>query len=258
MARKWTEAEENLHRDELTKLYVEKNLSMREIAHNLGIPENTVYDRMVRLGIRSLRHQKSGYNNVRRDITVPCYSPQLAEFIGILLGDGHISSTQVTVTLGTKERSYAKYVAQLMTELFTAKAKIAVSPKGYSVVYIGSAKLVRWLRDMGLRSNKVRDQVDIPAWIFERKEYIVSTIRGLIDTDGSVYKLRFGTQISFTNYSVPLLGSFRRALVEIGLQPSKISGKNVYITRRADLTRYAKIVGFSNKKHEERFYGCVA
>jgi hypothetical protein len=35
-----------------------------------------------------------------------------------MLGDGHISHTQVTVTLGSKEDEYVEYVSKLMNEYF--------------------------------------------------------------------------------------------------------------------------------------------
>jgi hypothetical protein len=118
MARRWNTKEEKEKRKELKSLYVKQNKTIGEIAKILHICESTVYDRMIRLGIKSLRHKKPGYNNKRNDITIPNkYSNKLAEFIGIMLGDGHITPTQVTVTLGTKEYEYVIYVAGIMKDL---------------------------------------------------------------------------------------------------------------------------------------------
>lgn len=109
MARTWTLQEERTRREELLSLYVQKNKTIKEIGRILGIADSTVHDRLKRFNIPSLRHKKSGYNNKRRDSTIPKnYSTELAEFVGILLGDGHLSATQVTVTLGTKEFAYVQ------------------------------------------------------------------------------------------------------------------------------------------------------
>src|SRR3990167_8339624 len=83
-------------RDDL--LIPDRNKSIREVGKILGIAESTVYDRLVRLGISSLRARKPRYNNIRDDLLIPKYSEDLAEFTGILLGDGHLNHTQVTVT----------------------------------------------------------------------------------------------------------------------------------------------------------------
>lgn len=263
MARKWTEQEELNKRKELFRLYVKDNKTIGELAKILGIGESTVYDRLIRLKIPTLRSQKPRYNNVRSDIRIPLeYSAELAEFVGLLLGDGHLTPTQVTVSLGKKDE-YVPFVIELTKTLFKINPKCIVSPRGDSVVYFGSTKAVRWLISMGLAFNKTKAQVDLPDWIFLRKAFMRGALRGLFDTDGSVYKLKFGTQISFTNKSVPLLYSVRRALLKLGFCPSKVTANKVYLTRRGDLVRFFREIGFKNKKHQKRFLhfisnGCVA
>lgn len=255
MARKWTKEEECKKRNELSKLYVKQNKSIGEIARILNINDSTVYNRLIRLNIPVDRRRKERCNNIRNDIRIPNkFSASLAEFIGILLGDGHVTPTQVTVTLGKKENQFVDYVADLMEGLFHVKPKKVLTVRGDFVVYIGSTEAVRWLLSMGLVHNKVKYQVDFPKWIFDRREFIKKSLRGFFDTDGSVYKLRFGMQLSYCNKSKPLLTSTRRMLLSMGYFPSRVSNnKNVYITRRADLLRYHKEIGFSNKKHEKRF-----
>ena len=75
----------------------------------------------------------------------------------------------------------------------------------------------------------------------------------LFDTDGSVYKLKFGIQISFSNRSQPLLCSFRKMLVLLDYQPSRISGPRVYLTRIPDIKRFFEEIKPKNTKHVKRF-----
>lgn len=253
MARRWTKIEEREKRKALQFLYVKQNRTIGEIAGLLEIKESTVYDRLIRLNIPISRFRKPGYNNINRKIFVPkVYTAQLAGFIGILLGDGHLSPTQVTVTLGFKDE-LGDYVVVLIEKLFHIKPKRIVTNRGDQVIYFGSTVVVRWLRKMGLVYNKVKFQVDIPKWCFSKRSFIESTIRGLIDTDGSVYRIRSGLQISFCNRSRPLLQSVRRMFLKLGYRPSKISGYNIYLTRRLDLLKYFKEIGFNNGKNKKRF-----
>lgn len=254
MPRRWSKIEEKARKLELIKLYVKENKTIDEIAGLLGLGESGVYVRLLRLGIKTAPFKKVTYRNINYNVIIPkIYSKELAEMVGILLGDGHLSPTQVAVTLGKKD-IYVNYVADLMEQLFKVKPKIIITKDGHYVVYLGSARLVRWFLDMGLAFNKVGSQVDIPHWCFKNKKYLINIVRGLIDTDGSVYKLRSGNvQISFCNRSLPLLRSTRSALLSLGLFPSNISGYNLYITRKNDLHRYYKEIGFNNKKNEERF-----
>lgn len=255
MARRWTKEEELEKRAELFDLYVQQNKSIREISKILRMKENSVYDRLIRLKIPTQRINKTGFNNINRTIIVPTnYSADLAEFIGILLGDGHITPTQVTVTLGTKEYDYVKYVILLIQKLFRAKPKRMKTKRGDVVVYFGSTVIVRWLMSMGLVRNKVKSQVGIPFWCLGMKSYMISTLRGLIDTDGSVYRLKSGLiQISFTNRSWPLLNGVKKILTRTGFHPSQISGFRLYLTRKQDILRYQREVGFRNAKHSRRF-----
>ncbi len=255
MARKWTSSEEYEKFDELYRLYVTENHTLAEISNILGIAQSTAFQRMVRLGIPSTPDKKETYIARRRtDICIPKqYTSELAEFWGIMLGDGKLSYYQVVVTLGTKELSYAEYVVDLMQRLFGAQPKIGFRKTGFKDVYIGSVDLTEWLRKGGLVYNKVLSQVDAPHWIFRQEEYIQRFLRGFFDTDGSIYKLRFGVQISFNNKSKPLLKSVHRMLWVLGYRTSKINGFKIYLTKRNDVIRFFSEVRPANPKHQARF-----
>lgn len=255
MPRRWTRIEENILRKELKELYVRQNKTIGEIAILLGLADQTVFQRLQRLGISSHPERKPTYiARLRSDVVLPkVYTPELAEFFGIMLGDGHLSYFQVIVTLGTKEQSYAEHVVRLITGLFGPTPKIGIRKNGFRDVYLGSRCLVEWLKRQGLVSNKVQAKVKSPAWIFEKSMYMRYFLRGLFDTDGSIYKLRFGIQISFTNKSGPLLQSAKEALDILGFHPSRISAHRVYVTKREEIERFFREVQPANPKHLARF-----
>ncbi len=253
MARRWTKEEEMAFRQELQSLYVTQNKSIAEVGSELGIAYQTVFDRLKRLGIKTIPEQKTKYSNRRNDVCLPKKSVELAEFLGIMLGDGHISHFQTIVTLGTKELAYVQYVQALMQSLFKVSATISIKKSGYRDVYIGSTLITKWLRDQGLVSNKVATQVGVPKWIMSNKKYMRAFARGFFDTDGSVYALRFGIQISLTNKSAPLLLALQDMLRKLGYQVSEASAYRVYITKREDVKRFFKEVAPANEKHRHRF-----
>jgi DNA-binding transcriptional regulator WhiA len=225
----------------------------------LNIKPQTIYDRLRRLQIPTTKEKKVKYLNQRTDITIPTeYSGDLAEFFGIMLGDGHLSHFQVTVTLGSKELAYAEYVAVLMGKVFGPAGTISKLDNGYRTVYIGSVQATRWLQSEGLVSDKVKSQVDAPSWIFENQIYRERFLRGFFDTDGSIYKLKFGMQISLTNYSEPLLASLQRMLLELNYRVSAMSLHRVYITKMGDIVRFFNEIAPKNPKHNERFLGFLA
>ena len=254
MARRWTGEEEREHRERLIRLYIIENKPIGDIGEELGIAYQTVFDRLKRLGITTNPEKKSHYLNRDRTIRIPSRrSVHLAEFFGIMLGDGHLSLTQVMVTLGSKELDYVRYVSRLMQNLFGKQAHISVRSGGYRTTYISSVELARWLQEEGLVQHKVRAQVDAPSWIFTNPKFMESFLRGFFDTDGSVYKLRFGTQISFTNRSRPLLDSLHRMLTALRYKPSVVTKGRIYLTRQQDIERFFSELRPANIKHLRRY-----
>lgn len=262
MARRWTTEEEKEKRKELWGLYIKENKTIGQISKILGIAESSVFDRMQRLGIPSTPRRKARYLNKKLDLLkLPGFPIKLAEFFGIMLGDGHINfydgiaTYQICIYINTiTDEGYIPYVKNLVGNLFNLPVGCHYRKNKRVVdLSVSSVDLINYLKSKGLFStNKVRDQVGVPEWIFKKDSYQKYFLRGFFDTDGSIYSLKFGVQMSFCNKSVPLLMAARRMLLGFGYHPSKLSGRNLYLTRRHDLRRYAQEVGFGNPKHVNR------
>lgn len=253
MARRWTTQEEKHYRKQLGDLYERQNFSIGEIAKRLSIAEATVFQRIRRLGLVPNPSRKSKYRNKRQDVVIPVvHTEGLAELVGVMLGDGHISHFQSVVTLGTKEASYAVYVQKLFEKVFGAKAKISLRKGGYRDVYLGSTEVTKWFRENGLVSHKVKGQVAPPKWVFDTSEFMRGFVRGVFDTDGSIYRLRFGLQISFTNHSIPLLRALQSALMQLQYKTSAISARKLYITRKSEIRKFLEEIRPQNQKHVRR------
>ena len=201
---------------------------------------------------------------LRNAITVPPDGEELAEFIGIVLGDGTISRHQVRIALNrAADREYAAHVAGLARRLFGIRVATS-EPEGENVIYLTmtGTNLVELLLAKGLcRGNKIKQQVDIPEWIRVRGDLARACVRGLVDTDGSIYyhshfvrgRHYRNVGLSFTSYSLPLLRSVHEILCGIRL-PAKCDGRrHVSLHSRAGIERYLKEVGTSNPKHARRF-----
>jgi len=254
MAKRWTKNEENKYRTELVYYYVTQNKSLGEISKILKIPESTIFKRINRLGIKTQPHLKTNYLKKRNDVNIPLvYSEDLAEFFGIMIGDGHISHFQIVVSLGNKEEKYTKHVSLLIKKIFKVQAKISIRDTGYRDVYLGSVDITSWLFKKGLVSNKVKSQVNVPSWIFTQDNYMRGFLRGFFDTDGSIYKLKYGIQMSFCNRSLPLLKSLQLMLKRLRYNPSGISLYNLYLTQRKDIKRFFEEIKPSNHKHISRY-----
>lgn len=196
----------------------------------------------------------------RKGILKPVLSTLLAEFVGIVLGDGGITKYQTTISLNSSTDSeYIKHILYLFDALFGLSAHIKYREGNSCHIRASSIELSEFLVSIGLCvGDKIRNEVDVPAWVFDNKEYMKGCIRGLIDTDGCVARKNYhaktlAMQINFRNESLLLLKSARKMLIELGFAPTRItSSHHIHLTRKGDVKKYIIDIGFSNPKHVHR------
>ncbi len=195
----------------------------------------------------------------RNVIKIPTDSPRLAEFFGIILGDGNVyvnkkyGAYQIRIACHPiQEREYASFISDLLKELFDLKPSLTRRGLGLYVC-IDSRELADYLIQNlpGLKSS-----FSYPSWIINDSECLKSFVRGLIDTDGSIYRLSNKNpntiRISFKNVDKSFLSAMHKALLKLGFHPSKLIYGNIFLTRKADTGRYLKEIGFNNTKHRKR------
>ena len=200
----------------------------------------------------------------RKFMLVPRPSSDLSEFIGILLGDGGVSTRQINITLHKiDDREYALYIAKLIEKILRLKVTIRERRnENVNIITVSRTDLVDLLNSMGVKSgNKVRNQTGVPRWIEINKQFSLACIRGLFDTDGCVYvdkhivkgKIYKDLGLNFTNRSLPLLSFFKKVLKQVGLSPTQKTKYSVFLRREKDIVRYFEIVDSSNPKHLGKF-----
>lgn len=198
-----------------------------------------------------------------KPIKKPKKSATLAEFIGIVMGDGGISRYQVVITLHhVDDLEYSVFVAHLIKRLFGISPAVYHSVKNsVNDVTVSRVELVKYLHELGLPiGNKIKQGLDIPSWIIENPTFAIACVRGLVDTDGSVFTHRYkskGTwytykKLSFTSMSPSLRESVYTILLKLKLHPRK-TGPDIRLDSIADMRRYFKLVGTHNPKHLKRY-----
>lgn len=129
---------------------------------------------------------------LRKKMQQPVESALLAEFAGILLGDGGIRGDhQVTISYNTKtDKKYAGFIQEAIGKLFGFSSSIypRKGANGADIV-ISSKNPVEFLANKNIlkKGNKIINQIDIPKWVKENINYRICCLRGLMDTDGGIY-----------------------------------------------------------------------
>ena len=184
----------------------------------------------------------------------------LAEFIGIFLGDGNLynANHQITISCGRIDGNYIKkFIPQLIKKLFKKEGSFRRMKKN-SIDFRFSSKIVCDFlkREYKLKSPKI--ECKIPHQLFSDNKCLKSCIRGLIDTDGGIHAHHNNSvQIKFTNKSLPLINTLIQTLNSLDLKVSKTYDKrngtySIYMFGN-EVIKYYKEIGFHNPKNNLKY-----
>lgn len=213
--------------------------------------------------ISSLKYPRKSH---RKIVILPKNSIQLAEFFGLMMGDGGINNPwQITITMNfIKDKNYSDYISELIINLFGV-APVMRKRKGRQalVISLASTTVVNFLVDNGLiRGNKIKGGLKIPLWILSKKSYRIACVRGLVDTDGClfIHKHSVGGKkynnigLCFTSYSKDLINQVAEIFEENKIIPHiSNKGRNIYLYKEEAIARYLKIFGTSNNRISKVF-----
>lgn len=199
----------------------------------------------------------------RKGVNIPCKNALLAEFVGVMIGDGGISRHQITITLHRyDDYLYSLFLKKMIKKLFGLLPS-EILDGNVRRLYISRTNLVDFCKKIGLKiGNKIRQNVDIPAWIYKKKSFEKACLRGLIDTDGCVGIHRYTSKgnkycykkIIFTSASPLLVESCIKIMEKFGFHPRKDrEGRKVWLDGMDEVKEYMSIIKTNNLKHRKRF-----
>lgn len=238
----------------LLKLHNSSNL--KELSKKLGVSHQIVKNWSC--GITAVLGKPR-----QKKIKIPEKSEKLAEFFGIILGDGNIIRKQMRVVVNKNEKMYLGYVQKLVKDLFDLESKIHKHSRGgfensrdtALELCISSISLVKFCVENGLKiGNKIENQANIPRWCFENDKYLKGCVRGLFDTDGSVYpNNKRWKQICWKmSEKSKIPNSIYQGLKQLGFHPNKNIDNRVNLTRTKEVHKFFDEIKPKNPKHIKR------
>lgn len=233
----------------------------RTASSNPGTPEGR------RLGgqhsLETHYRYNTGFTKLKQ-IRTPKHSEDLAELLGILFGDGHLSQYQIQVTTSAvTDLEHANYCAELFKRICGITATLKKRHRQNVVTVTASSRqLVSNLNRLGMPiGNKIMGGLAVPTWIKGVPSYRRSFLRGLFDTDGCIYldTHRVGGKRyrhlgwTITSYADILVKDIIEMLASFGFHPThRSSQRSVFMRRRHEVERYFKYIGTNNPKHAKR------
>jgi DNA-binding transcriptional regulator WhiA len=204
----------------------------------------------------------------------------LAEVVGAFIGDGCLSTynegtRRRTVVLFTgnwknDERYYRQKIVPTIRETFGGHRKIYHRKDDNSIRYVLCDKkiidfFVKLGMPIGLKCNRLR----IPKEILENEKLTRACIRGIFNTDGSVYR-RYSKKYasharSYRNYAVIQFKMESRNVIRFlksrlewyGIKVNRITKvlncSVIRVTDQKSIRRFVTEIGFTHPYHKKRF-----
>jgi hypothetical protein len=203
----------------------------------------------------------------RKPIDLPPDSPLLAEFMGILAGDGGVNNEwQLAITVNSiADHEYANYIAGAINRLFGIEPSLLERERHTLRIICNSAALIDFVVEKGFtRGHKVRLQITFPSWVNKNNGYKRAFVRGLVDTDGCmfIHKHKVGKKeyknigLTFSSHAAELIRGVSTSLRNNGIKPHlSRNGRSIYLYKEESVVKYLSIFGSSNpritRKYEE-------
>jgi len=216
-------------------------------------------------GANNIKHRKNLFKSKNPVVLCKC-SNSLAEIIGIIIGDGSlyvlpkkgIYRLHVCGNALDEKEYILDYVKPLFENIFKIKFSTRET-KNSIMIYKNSKSIMHTLKYYGLKyGNKKLNKTKIPNWIIQNKEYLKYCIKGIVDTDGSVYlknKTNLYPNISISSRISTIRKSITLAFVKLNFETSNWNenSSDICIRKRIFVEKYYKEIGFGNPKHLRRF-----
>ena len=180
---------------------------------------------------------------------------KLAEIIGVLNGDGHISKSkyEVCVAGNRLERDYFDYLKNLFESKFNTEFKLMEVASGLKLrVY--SKELSLFLTNYyGLPKGNKMGKLQIPKVIKDSPSLLVNYLRGLFDTDGTIYlRRKKDVVLEISSADKRFLTEIQKALNSLGFNAKKYE-KHVNLYNLEDIKKFFNLIKPSNPKHLNKY-----
>lgn len=186
------------------------------------------------------------YNNKNKKV--------IAYIIGIALGDGNLSNSngravRLRITCDKKYPLLIENIAKNLEIIFTNNKVSIVDRKNAVDISVYSNDLESMLGWKAKGGSKIFQKVNVPIWIKQNSTYQKECLRGLFQTDGSLYFDRGYIMANFTSACFALINDVKKMLKNIGFETKvrKVidKGKTKYVIRISKNTKkFIKTINF--------------
>ena len=216
-----------------------------------------------------------GYLNTR--LLNKIMDEHLAEFVGSMIGDGCLSVINsekrkrkialLTGHLFHDSNYYETVIRPIVQKEFGTDGYLQKRKKRNCIYFVMSGIVFDFLHNVGFPVGR-KYNLFIHDEIFKYRDLSIACVRGIFDTDGSIYRRyskRYASHTKVYDYLViqfkmdskKTIEQIKEILARLQIETNKIiSERNSYvlrITKQEYVTKFMEMIKPSNKYHVERY-----
>ncbi len=172
----------------------------------------------------------------------------LAELIGVVLGDGYVGAFPRTEVLrivsNANNKGFIARYSALVEKIFEKKPTVKKRNSSHAVDITIYQKYIG--KRLGLSTGSKKDVLlPMPRWIRSSKEYTIRYLRGLYEAEGSIsfHQKTYTHKLQFSNTHDSLLTNVFDSLVRLGFHPHR-SKKQIQISRKEEVQKLKNLLEF--------------
>lgn len=184
---------------------------------------------------------KSIYPEFQRDA-------DLAELVGVILGDGHIQkfprTDRLLIFSNSSNKGFVKRYEKLVKSIFQKQ------PYVYKQKQSNCTRISLYEKNISKRigvpySPRKNLAIRVPRWILAKDEYVVRYLRGLYEAEGSVsfHAKTYTHKLEFANLNQSMLANVFRLMKGLGFHPHR-DERRVQISRKDEVMGAIKLLEF--------------
>ncbi len=154
------------------------------------------------------------------------YKKNLSYIVGIAIGDGNLSNpngraTRLRISCDIKYKKLLKNIIASLKKVFpNNKVSIVKRPANCTDISCYSNQLEDLLGWEAKGGSKIKQKISIPKWIRNNRIFTLRCLKGLFETDGSIYFDRKYQMANFTT-AIPTLSQDVLAMItKLGFKPN--------------------------------------
>lgn len=197
---------------------------------------------------------------------------EIGEVAGIFAGDGTLYRTQGGIVMEVRGDSreveyYEKYVRKLFGKAFGIKLKVIkryyANKTGYVLgIRVCGKRTKEFLSDfLGFPIGEKSDIVRVPDIILKNQNSWISYVRGIFDTDGSVYVRKCGAGLAYRQPVIDIFSNSNEHILQIKAMMEWVGFKvwiegnkrKIRMAGWGNAERFFKVIKPHNNRKLERF-----